>query len=319
VRPTPGLRALALGLLASLVAHPAGGQTIGRHPIAAEDPECCSGPVARAALASAHLVDALGTKDVSASVGRIRLAQGAAAREIEVAAATIGPLLETKTASVDVGALAWSEDGRRKLGGFLGVRLRLVDQITVAADLRRDAIWRPSGAFDPLRGVRVRDLRQLDRGLTATEGRLALLSRGPAAARLDAGTTLYGDGNRRFFLSAGAARSLTTDRELHVALEPAIYLESFARSTPGYLAPSGYAQAAMGVSAVIRRGALAVEASAEPHVYRNARSLAFGVSGDVSARLSVGPSAVELTTSFMLHGSYRFWQIDFRVAGSHGG
>jgi hypothetical protein len=222
-------------------------------------------------------------------------------------------LLAWSGALFDVGVSTWLDGWRpAHFGGFVTAHVSLRDSSQLSAVVSHDPIWRPSRGTDPLRALRVMDLRQLDRGLTASGFRLATtLGRANVGRTIDleTGATLYSDGNRRAFAAGRVALPIVATPSLEMAIEPNVYAETFSRGTVGFLTPMDYTRAGLGLRFRSHRGLVTLEGFANPHAFRQAGRAGVGMDGVVSSSLALGSLALELSTDFMHQGAYRFVQV----------
>jgi hypothetical protein len=265
-----------------------------------------------AAIRSAVLVRAsspTGGVAFQTAIERTRLVRGSAARVVDMASVRTGPSLEWRGALLDGGASVWLEGLRpAHFGGFATVRWPAGPSPLLAVTVARVPIWRSAGGTDPLRPLRVRDLDQLDRRLGATEARVSFSTK-DSSTELEAGTTRYGDGNRRAFASVRVGLPLSRGRGWAVVLAPTAYMEASSRSTRGFLTPSRYLSAGVAVDVTTHVGAIAIAGSAHPHLYHRVEGVGPGVDGRITGALPLRTGALELSAQFMRQGAYRFVQV----------
>jgi hypothetical protein len=251
--------------------------------------------------------------DLRAGVGRTRLVQDATVREFNVATAQADSLLSWMGVIVDAGASAWLEGMRiAHFGGFLAAELRRGAAFRASLHSSHAPIWRSPPGTDPLRALRVRDLRQLDRGLTASDVRARVAIGREAsmgATELEVGTTHYNDGNGRSFAAAGITVPLLSSRELRVALVPNGYAEEFSHSTAGFLTPAGYVRTGLAMRFESELGPTVIAGVVNPHFYRYAGRAGTGLDGGVRSSVVLGPVALDVAAEFMSEGTYRYVQL----------
>lgn len=314
-------RALALGLLATGVLARGGSGQAPEPRVSGASVEAHSASIGdvelRSELATADLSRGASKVRVSAVLGRVRLAQEGTVHDIAVASATTDSLIVSRLGVASAGVNGWSDDGARpRLGGYATAEFRASHEVALDIHVAHDPIWRPARGVDPLRALRVRDLRQLDRGLTASEVRLAA-SFGAAndpRVRVEVGGTRYSHRSWRALFAAQTAWEVNHEGDVLLWVEPNAYAESFRQPISGFLSPLGHVRLGTSLRAESERGPVSVEAVLDPHLFRDERGTGVGVGGTVRATLSLGVAAIEISGHFMRQGSYRFIQAGFRVA-----
>lgn len=310
-REAPRERSAALcAWLALAIAAPAAGQS---QPGVALDARTGAGaPATTSLLARTPLTDASESGPrVNVLLMRTRVVQEATVREITEAGARVDSLV-FRGLPVEVGASVWLEGMRlRQVGGHLATAVGLTRTDTLRVRFSHDPIWQPTEGVDPLRGLRVRDMRQLDWGLSSTDLRASFGSEKETRAsfHLEGGGTFYNDGNRRGYVSGRMSLPLVRDERVRVALEPNVYAEHFRRSTTGYLTPGGYASAGAELSARSVLGTLAVNASVNPHGYRYPGFGGVGVAADFEISISTSRFGFGVWGELLHQGPYHFTQV----------
>lgn len=248
--------------------------------------------------------------------GRTRLVHGSTVRVVDTATLRTGRSLEWRSAFIDLGASTWTEGLRpAHFGAFAEARWPWRASSTLSASVARVPIWRSTARADPLRALRVRDLRRLDRRLAATEARISL-SANDGDLQVEAGATRYGDGNRRMFVGASVELPLVDERAWVVTLAPNAYAEAAARSTHGFLTPTRYARAGLAARFTLRLGRVSVAGSSNPHLYHRVTGTGLGLDGRVVGSVPVRGGSVDLSAEFMRQDDYRFIQLSFGVRGA---
>jgi hypothetical protein len=201
-------------------------------------------------------------------------------------------------------------------GGFVTSALRVGSGAILWARASHSPIWRPASGADPLRALRVRDLRQLDRRLSASELRVGI-TRGPGLdgrnTALEAGMTGHSDGNRRVFVNVTTTAAVGSVGPLLLSVEPNGYFEGFSRGTRGLLTPSTYARGGVSLHGQTDLGSVAVRARVGAHAHRHPVGSGIGLEGGLEGSVSLGRGTVAILADFMRQGAYHFLQISTGV------
>lgn len=275
------------------------------------------GPALVSALTRVSLRDIAGEVSIDAEVGHALLVQEEVARRFTLAGLSAGPLLSGPAFALSAGVSTWLEGVAPKLvGGYLGVVGASASGASWSARLSHEPIWRSPVGPDPLRGLRVQDLKQLDPRLAATDLRVsgALEPSSGRRAQLQVGATAYGDGNRRIFTHAGADLPLAFHGATRIDVMPAAYAEGFTRSTRGFLTPHSFASLGAGLQVVSTLGPLTLDAVVEPHLFRYPHLSGFGVAGSMHGAIELGRSVIGLSTELLRQGPHSYVQVQL-VAG----
>ncbi|HET9947440.1 MAG TPA: hypothetical protein VFQ22_00810 [Longimicrobiales bacterium] len=245
-------------------------------------------------------------------LGRMRVAQGATVKIVTEAGADLDSLVSLAGLPVELGASVWLDGLRpQQVGGYAQTAARVGKRDTLRVRISRDPIWKTSEGVDPLRGLRVRDLRQIDWRLSTTDLRVSLESSGTSRTSFlfEGGGTLQDDGNRRGFFAAEVSVPVVRHPLLDLRVGPTGYAEHFARTTAGYFTPGGYASAGLELRAASHLGPLETRASARPHVFRYPGLGGVGMAAEFEASISASRFAFSVWGELLHQGPYRFTQI----------
>jgi hypothetical protein len=251
------------------------------------------------------------------SLGRAILVQDQVVRHFDHASASVRSIPAGLLRSLDVEGSVWTDGARRSLGGAATLAFGSAGGAAGSLTASRDPVWRASRGADPLRSARVLDLALLDRGLGASELRVRMLLpfRSASKAEMEGGGTLYGDGNRRFFLHGRAHRIVRESESLFLGLEPSLYVESFAGRTDGFLTPRGYVNAGVTAQVLGHLGPASLDLSVRPHAFRDHEGVGIGLAAKWTSSLAIGRASIRVSTEAFVQGRFHFAQVVVALTG----